>query len=212
MSRILMANACSGKINRVRLMSGKVKACNEMERWERNGILLAQVSLLKEEGSWCGETHVQKASYFLEELTHVPLGFDFILYRHGPFSFELRDELTELRAVGFLELESRPLPYGPSFLVTSHGLKLVERHRQSVDRYRRQASFVASKVGEKAAAELERLATALYLKVRIGGEEVSEEARAAALREVKPHVSEEDALTAVKAVDEWMEEWARLAS
>ena len=28
-----------------------------------------------ENGSWCGEMHIQKAAYFLRELGEVPLGF-----------------------------------------------------------------------------------------------------------------------------------------
>jgi hypothetical protein len=58
---------------------------------------------LDEQGSWSGETHIQKAAYLLRELMDIPFGFDFILYKHGPFSFELRDELSSMRSDRLLE-------------------------------------------------------------------------------------------------------------
>ena len=61
----------------------------------RNGVVITRlIETLRERGSWCGETHVQKAAFFLQELMEVPTRFHFILYKHGPFSFDLRDELT----------------------------------------------------------------------------------------------------------------------
>ena len=38
----------------------------------------------------------------------MPLGYDFTLYKHGPFSFDLRDDIHALRADGLLDLEPRP--------------------------------------------------------------------------------------------------------
>src|ERR1035441_4963526 len=68
----------------------------------KHGQRMAVLTLLDREmlakGSWCGETHIQKATYFLQELLGVDLGFEFVLYRHGPFSFELRDELSSMQA------------------------------------------------------------------------------------------------------------------
>ena len=55
----------------------------------RNGVVITKlIETLRERGSWCGETHVQKAAFFLQELMEVPMRFNFILYKHGPFSFE----------------------------------------------------------------------------------------------------------------------------
>jgi uncharacterized protein YwgA len=84
--------------------------------------------MLKERDSWCGETHIQKAVYFLQELLQVRLGFEFIMYKHGPYSFELTDELTTLRANRLLRLIPRE-GYGPSIVVNeeSHYLhKLLQ--------------------------------------------------------------------------------------
>src|ERR1017187_6331592 len=95
-----------------------------MNRLQKYSVLLALNEELRSAGSWTGETHMQKATYFLQHLMGVPLGFDFILYKHGPFSFDLRDELTAMRAEGFLRLEPQH-PYGPT-LVTEEKSELLK--------------------------------------------------------------------------------------
>ena len=84
-----------------------------MDRFKRAVLLTAMAENLRKKGSWCGETHLQKATFFLQELQKVPIGFDFILYKHGPFSFQLRDELTSIRADGLFQLHQH-WPYGPA--------------------------------------------------------------------------------------------------
>ncbi len=78
-----------------------------MDRLRNAALLTRLIEGLCSNGDWYGETHVQKTTFFVQELMGVPLGFRFILYKHGPFSFGLRDELTALRADGMLELEPR---------------------------------------------------------------------------------------------------------
>jgi hypothetical protein len=73
-----------------------------MKRQKRDAILLELIDKLERRGSWCGETHIQKATFFLQEMLRVPMDFGFILYKHGPFSFELRDELTAMRADNYI--------------------------------------------------------------------------------------------------------------
>jgi len=54
---------------------GEVKG---MDSLKRTAIILELIERMKEQGSWCGETHIQKCSYFLQEMMAVPMGFDFI--------------------------------------------------------------------------------------------------------------------------------------
>jgi hypothetical protein len=140
----------------------------------------------------------------------VPLGFDFILYRHGPFSFDLRDELVELRAVGYLDLEAREQPYGPSFRVTTDGQELVGEHRKTVAQFEREMSFVVDKLADKNVSELERLATALFITLRDG--QGDERSRAQALHAAKWHISEDEAMQAIRTVDSWIRESCSVAS
>ena len=76
---------------------------------DRSAILLDLAAQLREHGSWTGETHVQKAAYFVQELLGVPSGFRFVLYRHGPFSFDLRASLNKLEAWAAFRQRSSPI-------------------------------------------------------------------------------------------------------
>jgi uncharacterized protein YwgA len=171
-------------------------------------VLLQLAEELRKRGSWCGETHIQKASYFLQEMLAVPTNYDFILYKHGPFSFDLRDALALLRADGLLEIELRPYPYSPSLVVTEGAKRFRQRHPETLGRYAGQISLVADKLESKGVAELERLATALYVSLETGAGS-SEQDRAQRLVELKPHVSLQQAQEAVETVKRFQEEAAR---
>jgi len=171
----------------------------EMKRRQREAVLLALGNALREHGSWCGETHLQKATYFLQELAGVPLETHFILYKHGPFSFELRDELTSMRADGLLEMQIQPPPYGPSFVLGDGGKKLMERWPKTLKRYKDVIEFVAQNLGPLGVSELERWATALYVTKKQSGKSIDDRARC--IHALKPHVSVEDAKAAVAIAD-----------
>jgi uncharacterized protein YwgA len=163
-------------------------------------VLTNLASELRLRDSWCGETHLQKSAYLLQELEGVPLEFDFILYKHGPFSFDLRDRLTELRADGFLHLAARPYPYGPTFIPSELAKRTWKNFPITLGKYKTQIARVASLVGDKGVTELERLATALYVTRELGNE-ASRGDRAERMMELKPHISESDAIAAIALID-----------
>jgi hypothetical protein len=175
-----------------------------MDRLKRAAIITSLIESLRERNSWCGETHVQKTALFLQELMEVPLGFEFILYKHGPFSFDLRDELTSYRADELIVLEPQ-WPYGPRIATTSRSSYIQGINSKTLAQYKSCISFVAEKFANKGVADLERLATAYYLTQRAeAGTSVAK--RAKEITEVKPHISKEDAQAAVKDVDQIIEE------
>ena len=179
-----------------------------MKRLQRDAVLLSLVESLLDKGSWCGETHIQKATYFLQELTSVPLGFDFILYKHGPFSFDLRDEITAMRADGMLKLEPKPDPYGPSMLPGENSKLLKSRFPKTLKKHGRKIEFIANEFQSKGVAELERLATALYVTLE-GNKGKPVKARASRVHKLKPHILLEEAVEELKSVDV-MKEQAKL--
>lgn len=176
-----------------------------MERFQRAAIVLALVEKLRNKGDWCGETHIQKTTYFLQELMHVPLSFDFILYKHGPFSFNLSDEIVSMRADKILKLQSQPYPYGPSILPGEGGEALKKRFPKTILKYVEELEFVTEKLCGKTVTELERLATALYVtfEQKIGTDDLS---RAKRIHELKPHIQVQQALETVEVVDSIIDE------
>jgi hypothetical protein len=181
-----------------------------MDRLRRAALLTRLIAKLRQSGSWCGETHIQKATLFLQDLMRVPLGFEFILYKHGPFSFDLRDELTGLRGDELLRLDPQ-WPYGPRIAPTDRSEYIQRIYSKTLAKYDDRINFIAEKLGTKNVAELERLATALYVTERTAAG-VSAVKRARQIAQLKPHVSFEYAEAAVEEVDDIVEEARRLYS
>lgn len=176
-----------------------------MEQVKRSALIISLVEALREHGSWCGETHIQKALYCLQVVSRVPTDFDFILYKHGPFSFDLRDALTEMRANGLLDMR-RHYPYGPSLFPANKGKTLVERFPKTVRKYKSAIDYIADAFGSRGVAELERLSTALYVTKDLGMDSKDAEERAEHLQELKPHIPHAKAKEAVEEVDTLLEE------
>ncbi|WP_354697172.1 hypothetical protein DSM112329_02802 [Paraconexibacter sp. AEG42_29] len=166
----------------------------------RQAAIVAElVRQLRDHGSWAGETHVQKTAYFLQEMLDVPLGFEFQLYKFGPFAFQLRDLLGQMRSLRQLRLEPQPAPYGPKLTLDDGAPQLRTRFPKTVRTYDPHVSFVAEEIGKYGVGTLERLATALMVKLELPDGDAS--ARAALLHSYKPHVSVTDALDALSQVD-----------
>ncbi|MBN1803969.1 MAG: hypothetical protein JW837_01840 [Sedimentisphaerales bacterium] len=164
-----------------------------MKRLQRHAVILSLVEALLQRDSWCSETHVQKTIYFLQELLNVPLGFEYILYKHGPFSFDLSDELMAMRADEIIRLKSRP-PYGPSIISGSNGDRIKKLFPKTLCKYKEEIEFVAEEIGDYGVSELERLATALYVTLNDTTPDHDEiEERASRINKLKPHISLEDA-------------------
>lgn len=180
-----------------------------MDRLKRDAILIRLIESLHHKGSWCGETHVQKATYFLQEMVRAETGFDFILYKHGPFSFDLRDELAAMQADGLVSLKMQHPDYGPSIVTDSAAETLCKRYPKTLGKHAALIQFVADKLGDKRVTELERLATALLVRRELGIQAKPEEC-AARIHELKGHISVEEALKAVQMVQGWSKEANKL--
>jgi hypothetical protein len=170
-----------------------------MNRLQRDVVSLALLEELKSRGSWSGETHLQEAVYFLQELFRVPLGFEFVLYKHGPYSFDLSDEFTALRADLLVEVKPTSA-YGPSLLPTPRSQALIQRYHRTFQTYEGPIRFVVTWLADKNVAELQKLGTALYVtnaESTNGGD-----SRAERIQELKPHVRVEEARAALQTVDQ----------
>ena len=174
-----------------------------MNEGQNRSVLVALIESLRSKGSWCGETHIQKAAFFLKTLTGVPIDFDFILYKHGPFSFDLRDELSVMRAYGLLALEAN-YPYGPRILDTDMGKSLSARYPKTLGKYEKQITFIADRLGDKGVVDLERLATAYYVTHDKADSDV--DARTKEIVTLKPHIKYELAKQAVNQIDAFRNE------
>jgi uncharacterized protein YwgA len=171
-----------------------------MNKQERYALLAALVTQLQKSGSWCGETHVQKAVYLAQELLDARFEYNFRLYKHGPYSFDLTDELASMRADDALEFRPQEYPYGPCLAPTKRAEQTMAEHSALVQEHDRAFSFIAQWFGDKHVKELERLATAFLVTSEMP-EGSPQRDRAERLHDLKPHISIEFAINAVREAD-----------
>jgi hypothetical protein len=168
-----------------------------MKRMARIAVLISLVEELRNNDNWCGETHIQKATYFLQRMLGVDLGHEFILYKHGPYSFDLSEELGHLRADNLLEVMPQS-PYGPRMLPGEAWADLKENFPKTIGLHAEKVAFLGEWLGNKGVAELEKLATALYVTMEL---HIEKGRRAEKIHELKPHVSLEEAQAALEELD-----------
>ncbi len=166
-----------------------------MKTPERRALISRLIQAMRDEGSWAGETHIQKSVLFLQDLLRVPIGYQFVLYLHGPFSFELRNELAHMRAGLMLEVEPNP-GYGPSFALGRWGKPAAERSK----RYENAIRFVAREMSQNDTRTLERLSTAFFLQNKYP--EQSDDQIARWINKLKPHITIASASDAIRKVKE----------
>ena len=180
-----------------------------MNPMQRQALLLELIAQLHKHESWCGETHIQKSTYFLQEMLGVPLDFNFIFYSYGPYSFDLNDAMTALRCDQLITVKPRD-PYGASLLPADKASAFLDRYPKTRKRYAAAVRFVARKLGAKKVVELERLATALFVQLQSPGASV--EKQAAEIHRLKSHVSKEQAREALAGVEAMRAELETAAS
>lgn len=162
-------------------------------------ILVGLVRRLTDKGSWAGETHVQKAAYLLSELRDINFNFDFILYKYGPYSFGLHDELATMCADDLIERFLPDPRYGPRLLVRPDGDRMEQRLQSTAQRYGEALDWIADILADRGVADLERLATAMWMTRR--NPDGSVQARAQDVVDVKRHISLDDAVGSVEEID-----------
>ncbi|HHY09578.1 MAG TPA: hypothetical protein GX528_03325 [Firmicutes bacterium] len=170
-----------------------------MNRLQKIVVLLDLIENLQAKGSWCGETHIQKAAYFLQTLFKVPFGYEFVLYRYGPFSFDLSGELVRMKADGLLQSVPTP-PFGVRFHPVDESNQLRSQFVRTRQSFEQAIGILTDEIGNKGVKELEKLATVQY--IRLGNEEkLLFEEIAEKLTELKPHIGREEAEEAVIMFD-----------
>ncbi|MEX2171329.1 MAG: hypothetical protein WD851_18560 [Pirellulales bacterium] len=127
--------------------------------------------------------------------------FHFVLYKHGPYSFELESELEQMQSYGAVAIDPNPEGYG----VTLKPAKMAKylREVESLSDEERQAiDEICTFVGARNVADLERLATASWIRCQ---ESVSRSTDVAKrLHALKPHIPIAEAEKADREVYSWL--------
>lgn len=166
-----------------------------MSELQGYAIVLRAVHGLNAARSWTGKTHVIKTLYIAS--TKAALPFEFVLFKHGPYSFDANDAIEFMSAVGLLNMTATP-PYGvqlkPGRLegaveseVDPDVLLIVDRAIQSV--------------GSSDVKELEALATSIWVAEKEN--QIDEVGWLRAVKELKPHLSDQLISAGIKKAKDW---------
>ena len=166
---------------------------------QKHRLILAVVEALKEAGSWTGKTHIQKAMALLLARARIEMPFTFVLYKHGPFSFDLRDEIEFMKSYLGLSFESVP-GYGEKIEPGKNKSFIEERAEQLSEATLREIRSICEFIDGKSVVHLERLATTAWIRSQEGLQEPDQIADR--LHKLKPHISTKDALAASDEVSE----------
>jgi hypothetical protein len=162
------------------------------------------VEVLGEMHSWCGETHIQKTAYVAKIARSVPFESKFILYKHGPYSFDLNAVLNHMRSQNVLIVTPQG-GYGSSYALNEGLWAALHRAAgQRFDAYDQHVRFVCTQFARKNVAELERVATAVYVRVKFGL--LNSQQWAQKLNELKPHISLPEAQNAFSEAEVFFQE------
>ena len=165
----------------------------------RCALVVQLAKRLRDRGSWCGETHLQKALYILQDISKSNFGYKYVIYKHGPYSFDLNSELAAMRSANILQFHFPREGYGPSIVPTEFGRRVYEANQENVRDYDRFVDFVADWFAGSDVRNLEKIATAYFVTLKNPRLPVAERARK--INFLKPHVDIIAAEQAVQAVD-----------
>lgn len=154
-----------------------------MVQMDRAALVAHLARSLDESEGYASSTHMKNCLFFLQERHGVDLGYEFVIHRFGPFSFELNADLAGFRREGILSVSSngggvryKPGPNAPA----------LPAHLASAGEA---IEVLAKTYGLMDAQDLDVHATAFFVAKRLP--EAKPEEIAGQVRRIKPRVSSE---------------------
>jgi hypothetical protein len=169
--------------------------------FKKHAFILEVIEGLHRQGSWTGKTHVQKALSLLRDKGEVNVPFGFVLYRHGPYSFDIQAELDEMRSYGAIEVEPNMQGYGV-VLRSGNMAEFVKKQTLLNHMEIKAIEDVCAFVDGRNVIELERIATASWIRKQEHYKTPEEVVNR--LVQLKPHVPKSDAEKADNQVANWL--------
>ena len=124
-----------------------------MKPLAQEAVLLGLIRRLEAHDSWSGETHIKSRLICSPSFAMSISTSRFILYKYGPFSFELRDELTDMRAEGYLVNVAPDRRYGAMVRATPAGNQLEQRFPKTMARSGNSLDWISEIVGPRGVYE-----------------------------------------------------------
>jgi uncharacterized protein YwgA len=159
----------------------------------KQALVLKMIETLQRHGSRTGKAHIIKGLFLAQAAGLVELPFDFFLYKHGPYSTDIEETIEEMKTYGAAEVEPAFDGYGV-ILSPGENASYAEERAPVSQRATEAIEAVCAFLRHRNAKELERMATATWIRTRDGITDSEEVAKH--LHDLKPHVSLSEARAA----------------
>jgi uncharacterized protein YwgA len=130
-----------------------------MSRLDKRIAIIARILELKKN---LGKTAIMKIAYILQEVYHIPLGYDFTIYTYGPYSAKLMEDIDYGVNRGFFSMSQ--VQYSNGVIGYQFDIKApaLETEMDYIEKYDDRLRQVVDYFGEKSAKELELESTIIY--------------------------------------------------
>lgn len=174
--------------------------------WHQYALIVYLAEQMEESAQWFGKTALQKLVYLLQTLFGVPVGYQYSLYIHGPFSKELMDDVDYLDGIGGLEVSFDQNANGYKIRPAQGADKIKAKAQDFLDNYRPQINQLLGKFGSMRARELELRSTIVFIDRYAvqTNREMTRQEFAQEVSSIKPHFSWaeiEEAITELEGQD-----------
>ncbi len=164
--------------------------------FRKHALILEVIKGLRDNGSWTGKTHVQKTMFLVNEATSVEVPFEFVLYKHGPYSFDIETELEQMKSYNALAVQ--PISNYGVELKPSENAELIKSLSPISQPEKESIGEICHFVGAKGVVDLERLATTVWIRNR---EHITDHNQVAQrVNALKPHISIQEAEAADRTI------------
>lgn len=165
--------------------------------FHRHALILAMIENLRAHGGRTGKVHVIKGLALGSLSGLIDLPFEFFLYKHGPYSTDIVQSIEEMASYDAISVQPAFDGWGV-ILKPSENAVFIKRRVALSEREQRGIERVCQFLLGKNATELERLATALWIRKRMHID--NQDDVAVELNKLKPHISITDAREADREV------------
>jgi len=154
--------------------------------FQKHALILAMIETLKRQGNRTGKTHIIKGLFLAQAARLVDVPFEFFLYKHGPYSTDIEENIEQMKSYGATEVETDFEGYGVH--LSAGGMAEFTKQQARIPEHTQQAlQRVCQFLHHRNVNHLERLATAAWIRKREGVIDADQVARR--LHELKPHIS-----------------------
>lgn len=172
--------------------------------WHRYALIAELAQRLEGKSPQFGKTSLQKVVYLLQELNKVPVGYQFALYTHGPFTAQLLGDLDLVEALGAVQIQYVTSGYGGYQISPGSEEKAIrDKAADFLDENEAAIERVVDEFGAYSAKDLELRSTIVYLDrdVERSKKDLDRGDFVGLVKKVKPRFTEDAIAKALKELE-----------